>query len=102
MLAERVFENLGLKVIAHKDMDTGKAYRTVELLGLNNINSQVIKSLVSMYGRSLSKIYGEDLNDFTQTLNEGKIQVILIPDIQMGDSALMKRFEAVCTFLEKK
>lgn len=101
MLAERTFDELGLKVIAHKDTDNGKAYRSIELLGLGvKASDPIVQQLAKHYSKSVAKIYF-NLSEFGEALELGKSQVLLIPDIQYGDATVLNKFESVCAFIEK-
>lgn len=101
MLAERIFDELGLKVIAHKDIDNSKTYRSIELLGLGiKANDPIIQQLIKHYSKSVAKIYS-NLSEFGEALEEGKVQVLLIPNIQYGDATVLNKFESVCSFIEK-
>jgi hypothetical protein len=101
MLAQRDFSELGIRVIAHKDYENGKAYRSIELLGIGvKSDDEVVAHLANRYAKSLSKVY-ISVEDFANSLAQGKVQVLLIPDIQYGDATVLQKFEAVCAFLDK-
>jgi hypothetical protein len=101
MLAERNFPELGIKVIAHKDLDNGKAYRSIEVKGLAiRKNNPIVAMLAHQYSKSLSKVY-TNIDEFIDTIEEGETQALLIPDIQYGDATVISKFESVCSFIEK-
>ena len=101
MLAERIFNEIGLKVIAHKDTDNGKAYRSIELLGLGiKANNPIVQQLIKHYSKSIAKAYLNP-SEFSEALEEGGVRVLLIPDIQYGDATVLNKFESVCSFIEK-